>query len=113
MPDEVLDGTGLTREQKRLGGRMGAEARKRTLARRKADPLWAVKVDLPGHMAELKKAAYGQGSWSDLPATSRLQALMSLIAYGAGRPVSLDKTLPKDVSSEGGGVEAPATLSFE
>ena len=103
----------ITREQMAKGGRRSGEVRREKSARRREDPLFVVEESLGESLQELVKASRGQGEWKDLPASARLQALLRVIEYGVGKTVTVDKMRPKDVSSEGGGVEEAATLQFE
>lgn len=93
----------------RKGGLKSAEARRAN----RDDPLSSIKRNLHAHFEELERAAKGTGAWKDLPLQQRLTALLKVIEYGLGRPVGVDKQTPKDVASEGGGTDAPATLTFE
>lgn len=103
----------MTLDQRRAAGRKGAARTAEIKRQRKADPLWGIKTRLPDHFRELELAATGKGAWKDLPLPQRLSALLKVIEYGVGKSIGLDKMAPKDVQSEGGGIEAAEGLKFE
>jgi hypothetical protein len=88
-------------------------ARAAKLAARKKDPLLVVRDGLAESLQELVEASRGKGHWKDLPAQSRLTALLKVIEYGVGKSVSLDKMGGKDTAAEGGDVEKAGTLEFD
>jgi hypothetical protein len=104
---------GWTTETARAAGKKSAAIRAAEKKLQQQDPLHAVKKALPSAFEDLLKAAKGEGAWKELSARERLQALLKVIEYGVGRSISLDKMTPKDVESEGGGVEEPSSLQFE
>ncbi|HLE82194.1 MAG TPA: hypothetical protein VJA25_13030 [Dehalococcoidia bacterium] len=101
------------REKAVAAGKIGGAGRRREAKRRREDPLYNAKKALPGLMDELLKAAKGQGDWKGLTQRERLTALLKAIEYGVGRPTTVDKQGPKDVQSEGDGVEAAGLLAIE
>lgn len=110
-PDWVQKG--MTLEERRAAGRKGALRSAAIRRAKRDDPMYGVRAALPSLVTDLIAAAQGRGVWKDLPLDKRLGALLKCIEYGLGKPIGVDKTLPRDLRAEGGEVEAPATLTFE
>lgn len=101
------------KESAREAGRKGGAVGRETRAKKAADPLWDVKKALPDLFGDLLKAARGQAPFHDLPPDKRLAALFKVLEYGAGKPVSLDKTTPDTKLPEDDGREPPGSLTIE
>lgn len=116
----VVPTTAFTPESARAAGLKSAEARKARVARRAADPAFALREDLqealPDLTADLLKAARGRAPFDTLPPDKRLAALFRALEYAVGRPTTVDKAPPPDAPTkdpDGGEAEQPGGIRFE
>lgn len=101
-----------TDAERREWGRKGGKQRAMNKARRRADPMYAIKEELPGAFAQLVAASKGMGRWKELSVKDQLMALLKVVEYGVGKSITLDKMTPKNPAEDGDGVEKADGIEF-